>query len=93
MAVAATGVRKAVGSAGQPDADGSQGRTSGHDRPDRANDLATELRAGQVPADGAAGGGRQRLRDGEPDVQLVWDPPWNPVVHASDEAKDALGIW
>lgn len=28
-----------------------------------------------------------------PDVQLVWDPPWNPVVHASDEAKDALGIW
>jgi metal-sulfur cluster biosynthetic enzyme len=29
----------------------------------------------------------------EPDVQLVWDPPWNPVVHASDEAKDVLGIW
>ncbi len=29
----------------------------------------------------------------EPDVQLVWDPPWNPVIHASDEAKDALGIW
>lgn len=29
----------------------------------------------------------------EPDVQLVWDPPWNPVVHASDDAKDALGIW
>jgi metal-sulfur cluster biosynthetic enzyme len=29
----------------------------------------------------------------EPDVQLVWDPPWNPVVHASDEAKDTLGIW
>ncbi len=28
-----------------------------------------------------------------PDVQLVWDPPWNPTVHASDEAKDALGIW
>ena len=28
-----------------------------------------------------------------PDVQLVWDPPWNPVLHASDEAKDALGIW
>ena len=28
-----------------------------------------------------------------PEVQLVWDPPWNPVVHASDEAKDALGIW
>ena len=27
------------------------------------------------------------------DVQLVWDPPWNPVVHASDEAKDMLGIW
>jgi metal-sulfur cluster biosynthetic enzyme len=29
----------------------------------------------------------------QPDVQLVWDPPWNPVIHASDEAKDALGIW
>lgn len=29
----------------------------------------------------------------EPDVQLVWDPPWNPVVHASDEAKDVLGLW
>lgn len=29
----------------------------------------------------------------EPDVQLVWDPPWNPVIHASDDAKDALGIW
>ncbi|MCE9636647.1 MAG: iron-sulfur cluster assembly protein [Planctomycetes bacterium] len=29
----------------------------------------------------------------EPDVQLVWDPPWNPVIHASDEAKDTLGIW
>jgi metal-sulfur cluster biosynthetic enzyme len=29
----------------------------------------------------------------EPDVNLVWDPPWNPVIHASDEAKDALGIW
>ena len=28
-----------------------------------------------------------------PDVQLVWDPQWNPVVHASEEAKDALGIW
>ncbi len=28
-----------------------------------------------------------------PDIQLVWDPPWNPVVHASDEAKDVLGIW
>jgi len=29
----------------------------------------------------------------EPDVQLVWDPPWNPVIHASDDAKDVLGIW
>ena len=28
-----------------------------------------------------------------PDIQLVWDPPWNPVVHASEEAKDLLGIW
>ena len=29
----------------------------------------------------------------EPDVQLVWDPPWNPAVHANDDAKDALGLW
>ena len=29
----------------------------------------------------------------EPDVQLIWDPPWNPVIHASDDAKDTLGIW
>jgi metal-sulfur cluster biosynthetic enzyme len=29
----------------------------------------------------------------EPDVQLIWDPPWNPAVHANDAAKDILGIW
>lgn len=29
----------------------------------------------------------------EPDVILVWDPPWNPAIHANDTAKDALGIW
>jgi metal-sulfur cluster biosynthetic enzyme len=26
-------------------------------------------------------------------VELVWDPPWDPRVMASDEAKDQLGIW
>ncbi len=27
------------------------------------------------------------------DVEVVWDPPWNPEEMASDSAKDALGIW
>ena len=27
------------------------------------------------------------------EVNLVWDPPWNPKEMASDEAKDLLGIW
>ena len=27
------------------------------------------------------------------DVELVWDPPWNPAEMATDEVKDALGIW
>ena len=27
------------------------------------------------------------------DVKLVWDPPWDPAVMASDEVKDRLGIW
>ena len=27
------------------------------------------------------------------DLQLVWDPPWNPKEMASDYAKDVLGIW
>lgn len=26
-------------------------------------------------------------------VELVWEPPWNPAIMASDEAKDRLGIW
>lgn len=26
-------------------------------------------------------------------VDLVWDPPWDPVTMASDTAKDLLGIW
>jgi len=26
-------------------------------------------------------------------VELVWDPPWDPVQMASDTAKDLLGIW
>jgi len=27
------------------------------------------------------------------DVEIVWDPPWNPVEMASEYAKDVLGIW
>ena len=26
-------------------------------------------------------------------VELIWDPPWNPEEMASDYAKDILGIW
>ncbi len=26
-------------------------------------------------------------------VELVWDPPWNPAEMASEYARDALGIW
>ena len=26
-------------------------------------------------------------------VELVWEPPWDPSVMASDEVKDRLGIW
>ncbi len=27
------------------------------------------------------------------DIELVWDPPWNPSEMASEFAKDVLGIW
>jgi metal-sulfur cluster biosynthetic enzyme len=27
------------------------------------------------------------------DIMLVFDPPWDPRVMASDEVKDRLGIW
>ena len=27
------------------------------------------------------------------DIEMVWDPPWNPEEMATDEVKDALGIW
>lgn len=27
------------------------------------------------------------------DVELVWSPPWDPRVDASDDVKAALGIW
>jgi metal-sulfur cluster biosynthetic enzyme len=30
---------------------------------------------------------------GNVSVELVWDPPWDPRIMASDEAKDQLGIW
>ena len=26
-------------------------------------------------------------------VNLVWSPPWDPRVHASEEAKMDLGLW
>ena len=27
------------------------------------------------------------------DVEVVWDPQWDPATMASDYAKDVLGIW
>lgn len=27
------------------------------------------------------------------DVEVVWDPPWDPTEMASEYAKDVLGIW
>ncbi|HBZ01060.1 MAG TPA: aromatic ring hydroxylase [candidate division Zixibacteria bacterium] len=27
------------------------------------------------------------------DIDIVWDPPWNPSEMASEFAKDVLGIW
>lgn len=27
------------------------------------------------------------------EVEMVWDPPWDPREMASDMAKDQLGIW
>ncbi len=27
------------------------------------------------------------------DVQIVWDPPWDPRTMASDDVKMMLGIW
>jgi len=27
------------------------------------------------------------------DVEIVWDPPWNPIEMATDYGKDVLGIW
>jgi metal-sulfur cluster biosynthetic enzyme len=26
-------------------------------------------------------------------VNVVWEPPWDPKTMASDEVKDALGLW
>ena len=26
-------------------------------------------------------------------VELVWEPPWDPETMATDSVKDALGIW
>jgi metal-sulfur cluster biosynthetic enzyme len=27
------------------------------------------------------------------DIEIVWDPPWNPAEMASEFAKDVLGLW
>jgi metal-sulfur cluster biosynthetic enzyme len=27
------------------------------------------------------------------DVEVIWDPPWDPTEMASEYAKDVLGIW
>lgn len=27
------------------------------------------------------------------EVRLVWNPPWDPKVHASEDVKAMLGIW
>ncbi|UCE67515.1 MAG: metal-sulfur cluster assembly factor [Candidatus Zixiibacteriota bacterium] len=27
------------------------------------------------------------------DVELVWEPPWDPTEMASEYARDVLGIW
>ncbi len=29
----------------------------------------------------------------ESEVSIVWEPKWNPAEMASDECKDALGLW
>ncbi len=29
----------------------------------------------------------------EVEINLVWDPPWDPKEMCSDTAKDVLGIW
>lgn len=27
------------------------------------------------------------------DIEIVWDPPWNPAEMATEYGKDVLGIW
>ncbi len=29
----------------------------------------------------------------EAEIELVWNPPWDPESMATDEVKDILGIW
>lgn len=29
----------------------------------------------------------------EADIELVWNPPWDPKEMATDDVKDILGIW
>jgi metal-sulfur cluster biosynthetic enzyme len=44
--------------------------------------IAAALRAVQT----VAGAGKAR-------VELVWSPPWDPHIDASEEAKAEMGIW
>jgi metal-sulfur cluster biosynthetic enzyme len=44
-----------------------------------------------IEATRAAAVGVENVKDA--DVEIVWDPPWDPRLMASDEAKDILGIW
>jgi len=43
---------------------------------------ATKQRASEI-----AGGDRETF------VQLVWDPPWDPMKEASEDALAVLGVW
>jgi len=40
---------------------------------------------------------KKRMREHESvkdvDVEIVWEPKWDPKTMASDEVKDRLGIW
>ena len=41
--------------------------------------------------------GKKRMQEIEVvehcEVELVWEPKWDPATMASDEVKDAMGIW
>jgi metal-sulfur cluster biosynthetic enzyme len=29
----------------------------------------------------------------EAEIEMVWEPPWDPKTMASDEVRDGLGLW